>query len=52
MGLTLSIINEALPVPSKAPTVGEHRERVLRGTLGYDDEKIRTLTAAGAFGKE
>ena len=48
----VKFVDEALPVPSKAPTVGEHRERVLRGTLGYDDEKIRTLTAAGAFGKE
>ena len=48
----VKFVDEELPVPSKAPTVGEHRESVLRETLGYDDEKIRALSNAGAFGKE
>jgi crotonobetainyl-CoA:carnitine CoA-transferase CaiB-like acyl-CoA transferase len=40
-----------LPTPSKAPTVGQHTERVLREVLGYDAERIERLGAAGAFGK-
>ncbi len=39
-----------LPVPSWAPTVGEHSETVLRETLGYDQARIDALAAAGAFG--
>jgi crotonobetainyl-CoA:carnitine CoA-transferase CaiB-like acyl-CoA transferase len=40
-----------LPSPRKAPTVGQHTERVLREVLGYDAERIERLGAAGAFGK-
>jgi crotonobetainyl-CoA:carnitine CoA-transferase CaiB-like acyl-CoA transferase len=42
--------DETLPTPSRAPTVGEHSEEVLRQVLGYDDEAIRKLRAAGALG--
>jgi len=31
------------------PTVGEHTEQVLKELLGYDDERIAELAAAGAF---
>ena len=31
------------------PAVGEHTEQVLRDILGYDDERIADLAAAGAF---
>ncbi len=31
------------------PTVGEHTEQVLKDILGYDDERIADLAAAGAF---
>ena len=31
------------------PAVGEHTERVLKDILGYDDERIAALAAAGAF---
>jgi crotonobetainyl-CoA:carnitine CoA-transferase CaiB-like acyl-CoA transferase len=41
---------ETLPAPSKAPTVGEHTERVLRDVLGYDARRIAELRAAGALG--
>ncbi len=41
---------EALPVPTKAPTVGEHTEAVLRDVLGYDDATITELRAGGALG--
>ncbi|MGI9590036.1 MAG: CaiB/BaiF CoA transferase family protein [Myxococcota bacterium] len=41
---------EELPEPGWAPTVGEHSERVLRETLGYDDARIAELKEAGALG--
>jgi len=46
----LKLVGDELPPPTKAPTVGEHTEAVLRGTLGYDDARIAELRAAGAFG--
>jgi crotonobetainyl-CoA:carnitine CoA-transferase CaiB-like acyl-CoA transferase len=39
-----------LPVPAKAPTVGEHNDDVLRDVLGYDAERIVALRASGALG--
>ena len=48
----VNFIDEELPEPSCAPTVGEHTERVLRETLGYDDAKIAELRAAGAIGPQ
>ncbi len=39
-----------LGVPTKAPTVGEHTEEVLREVLGYDDARIASLRSAGALG--
>ena len=41
---------EELPVPEKAPTVGQHTDAVLRDVLGYDDARIATLRDAGTFG--
>jgi crotonobetainyl-CoA:carnitine CoA-transferase CaiB-like acyl-CoA transferase len=38
--------NDTLPPPCH----GEHTEEVLRTVLGYSDEKIRNLLAAGAWG--
>jgi crotonobetainyl-CoA:carnitine CoA-transferase CaiB-like acyl-CoA transferase len=46
----LKLVGDELPRPTKAPTVGEHTDDVLRGTLGYDDARIAELRAAGAFG--
>jgi crotonobetainyl-CoA:carnitine CoA-transferase CaiB-like acyl-CoA transferase len=43
---------EALPEPSKAPTVGQHTEAVLGTVLGYDASRIAALRDAGAFGKK
>ena len=37
-------------MPTKAPTVGEHTEAVLRDVLGWDDAQIAPLASAGAFG--
>jgi crotonobetainyl-CoA:carnitine CoA-transferase CaiB-like acyl-CoA transferase len=34
----------------RAPRLGEHTDAVLRELLGYDDDRIATLRAGGAFG--
>jgi crotonobetainyl-CoA:carnitine CoA-transferase CaiB-like acyl-CoA transferase len=46
----IKVIGEELPLPTKAPTVGEHTEAVLRDVLGYDEDRISTLRSAGALG--
>ena len=51
MPLPLKIQNEELPIPTMAPTVGEHNDAVMADVLGYDAEKIAQLKSAGAFGK-
>ena len=39
-----------LPVPTKAPTVGQHTDTVLAEVCGYDDAKLAALRQAGALG--
>jgi crotonobetainyl-CoA:carnitine CoA-transferase CaiB-like acyl-CoA transferase len=46
----IKFVGETLPVPTKAPTVGQHTEEVLRTTLGWSDEQIGKAREAGAFG--
>ncbi|WP_334143669.1 CaiB/BaiF CoA transferase family protein [Rhabdothermincola sp.] len=46
----VKLVGEELPVPTRAPELGEHSDQVLRELLGYDDERIAALRAAGAFG--
>jgi crotonobetainyl-CoA:carnitine CoA-transferase CaiB-like acyl-CoA transferase len=46
----IKLVGDDLPTPTKAPTVGEHTEQVLRETLGYDDTHIAELREAGALG--
>jgi crotonobetainyl-CoA:carnitine CoA-transferase CaiB-like acyl-CoA transferase len=48
----LHFVDEELPHPSKAPTVGQHTEAVLRSVLGYDDNQISAARDGGAFGTE
>jgi crotonobetainyl-CoA:carnitine CoA-transferase CaiB-like acyl-CoA transferase len=48
----LHFVDEDLPRPAKAPTVGQHTEDVLRSVLGYDDDRIAAARSAGAFGDE
>jgi crotonobetainyl-CoA:carnitine CoA-transferase CaiB-like acyl-CoA transferase len=43
-------LGEELPEPSKAPTVGEHSDEVLRSVLGYDAARIARLRESGALG--
>ena len=37
-------------MPTKAPTVGQHTDEVLREVLGYDDARVEALREAGALG--
>ncbi len=46
----LHFIDEDLPRPAKAPTVGQHTDDVLKSVLGWDDVRIATAADAGAFG--
>jgi crotonobetainyl-CoA:carnitine CoA-transferase CaiB-like acyl-CoA transferase len=46
----LHFVDEDLPAPTKAPTVGQHSEAVLRSVLGYSDEQIAEARSLGAFG--
>jgi crotonobetainyl-CoA:carnitine CoA-transferase CaiB-like acyl-CoA transferase len=46
----VKFIDEALPEPSMAPTVGEQSREVLSEVLGYDEARIAELEAAGALG--
>jgi crotonobetainyl-CoA:carnitine CoA-transferase CaiB-like acyl-CoA transferase len=48
----LHFVGEELPHPTKAPTVGQHTEDVLRSVLGYDDARIATARSEGAFGTD
>ena len=47
----IKFVGEELPVPTMAPTVGQHTEAVLRDVLGWDETRIASAREAGAFGK-
>jgi crotonobetainyl-CoA:carnitine CoA-transferase CaiB-like acyl-CoA transferase len=49
MPFPIKLVDEELPEPTKAPTVGEHTEEVL-AQLGYDPARIDALRAGGALG--
>ncbi len=46
----IKFVGETLPMPTMAPTVGEHTDAVLREVLGWDEARIAEARAAGAFG--
>ncbi len=46
----LHFVDEELPRPTMAPTVGQHTDDVLRTVLGYDDNRIASARDGGAFG--
>jgi crotonobetainyl-CoA:carnitine CoA-transferase CaiB-like acyl-CoA transferase len=46
----VNFLHENLPLPQKAPEVGEHTEDVLRAA-GYDEPRLAALRDAGAFGQ-
>jgi crotonobetainyl-CoA:carnitine CoA-transferase CaiB-like acyl-CoA transferase len=49
LGFPVRFVGEDLPLPSKAPTVGEHTDEVL-AELGYDAARIAELRESGALG--
>lgn len=46
----LKFVGEQLPMPSHAPTVGEHTEAVLRDVLGWDESRIAESRERGGLG--
>jgi crotonobetainyl-CoA:carnitine CoA-transferase CaiB-like acyl-CoA transferase len=46
----IKFLDTEVPVPTKAPTVGQHTDEVLHEILGYDDERIEALRESGALG--
>ena len=48
--LPVFVEGEELPVPTKAPEVGEHNDEVLHEVLGYDDDRVAQLRDGGALG--
>jgi crotonobetainyl-CoA:carnitine CoA-transferase CaiB-like acyl-CoA transferase len=47
----LKFPGEELPVPTKAPTTGQHTDEVLARVLGKSASELAALRGAGAFGK-
>ena len=50
LGTPLKFIGEQLPVPSHAPTVGQHTDEVLADLLGWDEARIAQSRAKGGLG--
>ena len=48
--LPVHVFGEELPVPTRAPKVGEHTDEVLADVLGYDAARVAELRDAGALG--
>jgi crotonobetainyl-CoA:carnitine CoA-transferase CaiB-like acyl-CoA transferase len=48
--IPIKVLDAEQPVPTKAPTVGQHTSEVLADVLGYDDARIASLHEAGALG--
>jgi len=46
----VKIADVELPHPTRAPTVGQHTDEVLRDVLGYDAERVAGLRSTGALG--
>jgi crotonobetainyl-CoA:carnitine CoA-transferase CaiB-like acyl-CoA transferase len=52
MSYPVHFVGEELPVPTKAPTPGQHRDEILKRVLHMDDAKIAEMESKGAFGKK
>jgi crotonobetainyl-CoA:carnitine CoA-transferase CaiB-like acyl-CoA transferase len=46
----IKVVGQAPPIPTRAPTLGQHTDEVLTTVLGYDEARIAELRAAGALG--
>lgn len=51
LGFPVKLLGEDVVVPTKAPSLGQHTDEVLREVLGYVDTRIAELRASGALGK-
>jgi crotonobetainyl-CoA:carnitine CoA-transferase CaiB-like acyl-CoA transferase len=47
----LKFADDPVPMPTKAPTVGQHTDEILTDVLGYDADRIAALREAGALGE-
>jgi crotonobetainyl-CoA:carnitine CoA-transferase CaiB-like acyl-CoA transferase len=43
----VKVLDEVAPVPTMAPTQGQHTVEVLRDVLGYDDDRVAALEPEG-----
>jgi len=50
LGTPLKFLGEELPVPTHAPTVGQHTDAVLADLLGWDAARIAESRARGGLG--
>jgi crotonobetainyl-CoA:carnitine CoA-transferase CaiB-like acyl-CoA transferase len=50
ISLPVHVLGEELPVPTRAPKVGEHTDEVLADVLGYEERRIAGLRDGGALG--
>jgi crotonobetainyl-CoA:carnitine CoA-transferase CaiB-like acyl-CoA transferase len=50
LGFPVKLVGDELPMPTHAPTIGQHTDDVLRQALGYSDDRIAELRASGALG--
>jgi crotonobetainyl-CoA:carnitine CoA-transferase CaiB-like acyl-CoA transferase len=50
MPFPVKLIDEELPEPTRAPTVGQHTDDVLAEVLGYDEARLAELRTAGVLG--
>jgi len=50
LGSPIKFIGEELPVPTHAPTVGQHTDEVLSDLLGWDAARIAESRARGGLG--
>lgn len=46
----VKFVDEELPVPTHAPTVGQHTDEVVRDLLGWDDDRIAESRRRGGLG--
>ena len=46
----IKVVGEHHPLPTMAPTAGQHTDAVLAEVLGYDAARLAELRAAGALG--
>jgi crotonobetainyl-CoA:carnitine CoA-transferase CaiB-like acyl-CoA transferase len=46
----IKVVDRDLPLPTRAPTLGEHTDEVLGKVLGYDTGRIAQLRADGVLG--